>query len=246
MASESYYSHGFLIPLMSLYFVWQKKAKLKNIADNSCLSGIVIIASGLFVHVICAALRVYFISGFSFVFTLWGVILFFKGRETARELAFPVIFLVAMIPLPLVLIGNLTVKLKLFVAQGSTFLLNLMGFLAVKDGNIIKMKDSYLVVGAPCSGLRSLVSLLTLGIVFAYIVKMSRVKKAILFLSSIPVALISNVIRIALLAIVNEIYGEKVALGFFHDFSGFLMFGIAIAGLYGVNILLTQGKKLNA
>ncbi len=148
-----------------------------------------------------------------------------------------------MIPLPLVIIGNLTVKLKLFAAQAATFVLNHIGFPCYRDGSIIAMPNSFTVVEAPCSGLRSLISLLTLGLLFSYIVKVSFVKKAIIFISSAPIAIVSNIIRIVLLAAVNDLYGEKVAMGFFHDFTGFLVFAIAFAGLYTVSSLLEPKKN---
>ena len=117
LAPETYYSHGFLVPLISLYMIWTKKDSLSRIEFSASMSGLFIAAAGLVAHIVSAALRIYFISGFSFVFVLFGLILFFVGKKTARELLFPVGFLFTMIPLPLVLIGNLTVKLKLLVAQ---------------------------------------------------------------------------------------------------------------------------------
>ena len=239
-ASESYYSHGFLIPLISLFFIWQYRDKLKKIEILNSKIGILLIISGLFIHIISASLRVYFVSGFSFVLVLYGLILYFFGKNIMKTIIFPVLFLITMIPLPLVLVGNLTVKFKLFVAQISTFLLSFIGFEAIRDGSIIRIKESVLLVGAPCSGLRSLVSLLTLGLLFAYIIKTSFIKKTILFLSSIPIAFISNICRVMLLTIVNYIYGGKFALGFFHDFSGYLLYVFAIAGLYGVKNLVVR------
>ena len=145
-----------------------------------------------------------------------------------------------MIPLPLVLIGNLTVKLKLFVAEISTFILNGIGFPSIRDGSFIRMPNSFIEVAAPCSGLRSLISLLTLGLLFSYAMKVSYVRKSVLFLSSIPIALASNVIRITLLAIINDLYGEAAATGFFHDFSGFIMFGVAFVGLFSISHVLEK------
>lgn len=235
MSKESYYGHGFLIPLVSLFFIWQKKDTLKKIKISGSMLGLVFVVMGLLVHIVCASLKVYFVSGFSFVFVLYGLVLFFFGKEMARSLTFPIFFLLAMIPLPLVLIGNITVKMKLFAAQIATFILNHIGFPCIRDGSIIHMPKSFIAVEAPCSGLRSLISLLTLGLLFAYTSKASHVKKGILFLSSVPIAVASNVMRIIMLATVNDLYGEKAAMGFFHDFTGFFVFAIAFAGLFGVS-----------
>ena len=241
-AKESYYGHGFLIPIVSLAIIWQKRALLKKLKPSSEMYGLWIVMAGLLVHIVCASLKVYFISGFSLVFVIYGLILFFFGKKMAHSLIFPVFFLATMVPLPLVVVGNLTVKLKLFAAQAATLILNHTGFPCVRDGSIIRMPNSFISVEAPCSGLRSLISLLTLGLLFSYVIKVSFARKTILFLSSAPIAIASNAIRITLLAAVNDLYGEKIATGFFHDFTGFLVFAFAFSGLYGVSRLLEIKK----
>ncbi|MFA5145940.1 MAG: exosortase/archaeosortase family protein [Candidatus Omnitrophota bacterium] len=243
MGEESYYGHGILIPIVSLFIAWQRKDILKKVTVSSDMKGLWIVAAGLLVHIISASLKVSFVSGFSFVFVLYGLILFFLGREMTRNLIFPVFFLLAMVPLPLVIIGNLTVKLKLFAAGCATFILNRIGFPSVLDGSIIRMPNSFVAIEAPCSGLRSLISLLTLGLLFAYSLKVSYTKKTILFLSSIPIAIASNVSRIILLATVNDLYGKNVAMGFFHDFTGFFVFAFAFVGLLAVSKALEGGKQ---
>ena len=193
-----------------------------------------LITAGLLTHIICAVLKVYFISGFSLILVIYGLVLYFFGREVARTLNFPILFLLTMVPLPLVVVSNLTVKLKLFAAECATFILNHIGFPSVRDGSVIRMPNSFIAVEAPCSGLRSLISLLTLGLLFAYMLKASFFKKAILLLSAVPFAVATNMLRIIMLATVNDLYGEKAAMGFFHDFSGFFVFALAFIGLLWV------------
>jgi len=229
---ESYYGHGMLIPLVSGYVLWQRKDALKEAKISSEFFGLIIVAGCLITHLLCALLKIYFVSGFSFVLAIFGLVLFFLGKDMAKKVIFPVFFLFAMIPLPLVLISNLTVKLKLIAAQIATLILNNIGFPAVRDGSIIAMPNSYIAVEAPCSGLRSLISLLTLGVVFAFAAKVSYLKKGVLLAASVPIAMATNVLRIIMLATVNDLYGEKIAMGFFHDFSGFFVFAFAFAGLY--------------
>ena len=242
MAHESYYSHGFLIPLVSLFIIWQRKAEIMKAVIKGEGLGLWIAAVGIVTHMISIVLRVYFVSGFSLVFVLYGLVLFCFGRQVTRQLIFPIFFLLAMIPLPLVIIGNLTVQMKLLAGQVAAFLLNRIGFPSMLDGSILRMPQSFTVIGAPCSGLRSLISLITLGLLFAYALKISLIKKAVLLLSSVPIAIGTNVIRIMLLAIVNDLYGEKVAMGFFHDFSGFLVFAMAFMALLWVSELL-KGRQ---
>ncbi len=241
-AKESYYSHGFLIPAISLFVIWQRRSILSKIKIANNIAGIWIVAACLFIHIISAALRIYFLSGFSLVFAIYGLALFFFGREMSRKLIFPIFFLLVMIPLPLVIIGNLTVKLKLLATQLSVFVLNHIGFRCIQDGSVIRMPSSFIEVAAPCSGLRSIISLVTLGLLFAYAVKTSFLKKSVLFLSSIPIAIATNVMRITLVAAVNDLYGGKVAMGAFHDFTGFLVFAVAFIGLFGVSQALGVRK----
>ena len=237
-APESYYSHGFFIPLISLFIIWQKRKLLAKAGLSSDMRGLLIVITGLLVHVACVMLNIFFVSAFTFVFVLYGLILFIFGKELTRHLMFPIFFLAAMVPLPLVMISNITVKLKLMAAECATFALNRVGFPSILDGSVINMKDSFTIVGAPCSGLRSLIALITLGLLFAYALKVSFLKKAVLLLSAVPVAIAANIMRITLVAAVNDLYGEKVAMGFFHDFSGFLVFAVAFVSLLGVSRLL--------
>ena len=241
---ESYYSHGFFIPLVSLFIIWQRRDLLAKISMSTDMRGLFIVISGLLVHTACIMLNVFFMSGFTFIFVLYGLVLFIFGKEFTRNLIFPVFFLAAMVPLPLVLISNMTVQLKLIAAECATFVLNSIGFRCILDGSTIRMPNSFSIVGAPCSGLRSLIALITLGVLFAYALKVSYLKKAVLLLSTIPIALATNVMRITLIAAVNDLYGEKVAMGFFHDFSGFLVFAVAFVSLYGVSRLLEGAKEV--
>lgn len=240
---ESYYSHGFLVPLITLFIIWQKRNIIKEIKIAGSASGLWVIIVCLLIHIVCAALRVYFLSGFTLILLIYGMILFFFGKEMVRNLIFPIFFLLTMIPLPLVVIGNLTVKLKLLATKLSVFTLNHIGFRCIQDGSFIRMPASFLEVAAPCSGLRSIISLLTLGLLFAYFSKTSLLKKSILFLSSIPIAIATNVMRIMLVAIVNDLYGSKVAMGLFHDMTGYLVFVVAFGLLYGVSQLLVESKE---
>ncbi|MBF0217290.1 MAG: exosortase/archaeosortase family protein [Candidatus Omnitrophica bacterium] len=241
MEPESYYSHGFLVPVISLFIAWTRRGSLKDAKMDTGINGLVIAGVFLLINIASASLRIYFISGFTLVFVLYGLVLHFFGRVVVKNMLFPIFFLLAMVPLPLVLIGNLTVALKLFVADSSVFVLNLIGFPSVRDGSMIRMPGSFILVAAPCSGLRSLIALLTLGVVFAYAAKISLFRKSLLCLSAIPIALASNLARITVLAIVNDLYGQKVAMGFFHDFSGLMVFVLAFVGLFSVNNLLEDG-----
>ena len=193
---------------------------------------------GIVVHLISALWRIYFTSGFSLIFVLAGMALLFFGRAFLRQILFPLLFLLFMIPLPLVVIANISFKLKIFAAAIATFMINKLGIPAIREGSIIKTMHSYLVVEDPCSGIRSLIALIALGALMTYLSNLSWVKKIILFSSAIPIAVGTNIIRIVALTMVSEIYGTKYAMGFFHDAMGILVFVLAFMGLSLVQKLL--------
>jgi exosortase len=212
--------------------------KLKAIKPHPSSLGWIFFLGGIVVHVISALLRVYFTSGFSLLITIPGLVLIFLGKQWLKKLSFAISFIFFMIPLPMLTIANLSFRLKILAAKISTILVNSMGIAAIREGSIIRTMHSNLVVEDPCSGIRSLIALIALGSLMAYFSNLSKPKKAILFLSSVPIAVCTNVIRIVILGLVSEIYGAKAATGLFHDTMGLVVFILAFFGLSMVAKLL--------
>jgi len=230
-SAETYYSHGFLVPLISGFIIWQKRKELNKLKIKPLNSGWLFFGVGISIHAISALWQVAFSSGFSLILVLMGLVLLCLGEEFLKQLLFPILFLTFMIPLPLVAIANLSFRLKIFASQVSTIIVNKLGVVAVREGSVIKTAHSYLVVEDPCSGIRSLIALIALGVLMAYFSNISRAKKIILFLSSIPIAILSNIIRIVSVTLTSEMYGSKFATGAFHDVMGILVFVFAFIGL---------------
>ncbi len=241
-AADSYYSHGFLVPLICAYLIWRKRKKLKSLPISSSRAGLFVLVGGLLMHVISSILKINFGSYLSIIIVLEGLVLYLLAKEINPQLLFPLTFLIFMIPLPSVIIINISFKMKMFAAQLASSLINQVGISAVRDGSTIYLPNGQLVVGNPCSGLRSLISLLALGValgaLFTQFVKGSAAQKNTLFISAIPIALLSNMLRIIMLLWVTYVYGERVAMGFFHDFSGILVFVFAFLGLIFVSRIL--------
>lgn len=237
-AKDSYYSHGILIPFVSGYLIWQKRKELASIEPKRSPWALPLIILGMLVHIFSSVFRVYFTSGFSMLIVIPGLILYFYGSKILKKIWFPVAFLIFMVPAPLVVIANISFKMKIFAAKIATVLLNNMGLIAVREGSLIKMPHAYVVVDDVCSGLRSLISLTALGSIFAYWMNANILKRIILFLSTIPIAIVTNVFRIIFLSSIAEIWGPEYAVGFTHDFSGFLVFAMAFILLFAVGRLL--------
>jgi len=237
-ARSSYYSHGILVPFFTLFLIWQNREELKDLKRSESVWGLRLVCLGMLIHLISSILRVYFTSGYSMMIVLIGLILHFYGSSIFKKVSFPVAFLFFMIPLPQVVIVNMSFQLKMFAAHFATILLNKMRIPAIQEGSIIKMRSAYVIVDDVCSGLRSLISLAALGSVFAYWLKGPWFKRVLLFLTTIPIAIITNVCRVILLSAISEIWGPKYASGIIHDISGFLVFASAFVLLYAVGKII--------
>lgn len=237
-ARDSYYSHGVLIPLVTVFLIWQKRDELQQVPVQSSKWGVPLVVAGLIVQVISSVLRIFFTSAFSLLIVLVGLILHFYGSRVIKVIKFPVFFLFFMMPLPLVVIVNISFQMKIFAAEIAERLLNQIGLVAVRYGSIIRMQRAYVVVDDVCSGLRSLISLAALGSIFAYWLKGPMVKRIFLFLTTVPIAIVTNVCRVVFLSTVSEVWGPEYAKGALHTVSGFLVFAMAFVMLYFVSRLI--------
>jgi exosortase len=242
-APDTYYSHGYLVPLISLALIYFKKDKLKVVAKGTSMVGLILIIISLVFYIITLILDIGFMGGISLLITILGLSLYLGGVNFTKEIWFPLFFLIFMVPLPRILVIHISFKMKLIAAKAGAFLINKLGITAFCDGSIIYLPNTALTVGSPCSGLRSLIALLGLGTLFAYLADLPKGKKYILFLASIPLALLGNILRITLLLWVAYKYGSEVATGKFHDYSGYAIFAFTLLGLIGVNKLLQWKKK---
>jgi len=231
--TDSYYSHGFLVPVVTAYLIWLKKEELAGIKRMPSLWGLVLIVFGLLLHVASTLAEVFFVSGFSIFFVVCGLSLFLYGKEITRKISFPLLFLLFMFPLPLVTINDISFQLKMFVTNIAVQTLEKFTSIPLKrEGFHIYFPNASLTVGNPCSGLRSLIAMLALGSVFAYLLRAKIWKKAILFVLAVPIALFSNYLRVIVLCFAAFIYGNKAIQGFFHDMTGYLVFVIAFVLLW--------------
>ncbi len=237
-AQESYYSHGILIPIVSLSLLYFKRDELKKIPFESSVWGMRFFILGIILYWISAILHIYFSAAFSMLIVLTGIILHFWGRLTFRHLLFPLSFLIFMIPLPLIVVATISFKLKILAANLATMMLNNIGLPALQEASLIKMHHTYVVVEDACGGLKSLISLAALGAIFAYQLKGRLLKKIALFTSAIPIAVIANAFRIVFLGAVGEIWGVQYAQGGLHSFSGYLVFALAFLLLFFIEQLL--------
>ncbi len=240
-ARDSYYAHGFLIPLIVLYWIWKKKSELASTERRVEWGALPVVLTAVLIQAVSAIFRVYFASCFSFVTLVLAGVLFLLGRKVFQAIWYPLAFLYLMIPLPLLVISEVTLKMKFFVTEIAAFLLPYVGVKAVREGSYIYTPHTAVLVGDPCSGLRSFLAFLCLGLIFVYGAKMPPWKKAVLVTAGIPLAILSNVVRVFSLSFLSEIYGtDTIIETWFHDFSGYAVFLAAFAAF------LWLRKKLEA
>ena len=237
------FSHGFFIPFISLYFVWERADKLSNEAVSPNSLGLFIILMGLMLLFVGNLACESFTMRFSFLIVLTGIVLFLLGWVHFKILLFPIAFLIFMIPIPSILMGKITFPMQLFASKVATVSLSMLEIPVLREGNIIKLADTTLAVAEACSGIRSLISLLALGTVFAYFTKKSFWQRTILILSCIPIAIFVNALRVTATGILANSYSASVAQGFFHGFSGYLLFLVAFGLLVGEGFLLSKFQR---
>lgn len=233
--TDTYYSHGLLVPFISALLVWLKRGQLAKLKLRPSNTGWLLLIPSIAVYLISAMLRINFSGAFTLVPTLAGLVLLLMGKDYLKQLLFPILFILFMIPLPSAAIVNISFGLKIFAAKLATFVVNQIGISAIRDGSVIKTLHAQLMVEDPCSGIRSLIALIALGTLMAHLSHTTRFKKTILFLSAIPIAIGANVVRIVALTLASEIYGTKFAMGWFHETMGIVVFIIAFLGLTLLN-----------
>jgi len=223
------YSHGFLVAPLAVYFAWERLPRLKKAPIDPSWWGVLPLALGA-LSLMVGRLGVELMSmRVAFVLTLIGIVLMTLGRSMFRILAFPLLFLFLMVPLPQSLVNVVAFPLQLVAADFAVNSLFHLGVPALREGNIIHLAHTKLFVAEACSGLRSLMALGTLGIVFAYFFRKNIVERAVLVASTIPIAILVNAFRVALTGFLTYRYGEEAANGAVHQLEGFFTFGLAMA-----------------
>lgn len=228
------YSHGFLIVPLALYFAWESRDQLRTAVIRPSVMGLLGLAGavGLLVAGILGAEL--FLSRVSLVASLAAIIVFVRGWTTLRILMFPVGFLLLMVPIPAIVFNQIAFPLQLFASRVGELTLSTLRVPVLREGNVIVLATTTLEVAEACSGIRSLISLLTLGIVLGHFADQRTWARVVIALATIPVAIVANGLRIAGTGIAAAYIGPQAAEGFFHTFSGWLVFVFAFAMLFAI------------
>ena len=222
--NDGNYSHGFLIVPIALYFVWERREKLKTAPVNPSWLGLVSIVGGLVILLAGLWGSELFLSRVALIPVLAGFVLFVFGWAHLKILAFPIAFLFLMIPIPAIIFNQIAFPLQLQASRFGEWAIATAGIPVLREGNVLVLAHTTLEVAEACSGIRSLVSLITLGIVYGYFMDTRTWVRMLIVAAAIPVAIIANGARVAGTGMAAHWIGPEAAEGFFHEFSGWIVF----------------------
>ncbi len=242
--TDADYSHGFIVPLLSAFLIWQRRDKLRVIPRRPSPWGMVIVLGSLgllFLGSLGAELS---LTRLSLLGTICGLIVYFAGSAILRAMAFPMAFLLFAIPIPVVVYNEVVFPLQFIASRFATKVLEMLNlFPIMREGNVLVMPHLRLEVVEACSGIRSLMSLLALAAGYGYLVERSIPVRCFLILAMVPLAIISNGTRVMITALMAHYLGGQAAEGFMHEFSGWVIFVVATILFLLLHSLITLIRK---
>lgn len=241
-ASVEYYSHGYLVPAVALLLAWRERETLLAIPPVRSPSGVVALVAALGVYGFGVAAGLAGVQGVGIVAAAAAAVLWLRGPAWLRVLAFPIAYLLFMIPLPDDWIQPLILGLRLFVTEAAVALLHAGGLAVLREGNVIALPNGEaLFVADACSGVTSLVTLTPLAVLVAQLTERSRWRRVVIVLSVVPIALLFNLVRVVGTVVAAQHVGaERATAGGMHDAAGLLTYAVGCLALLGVGSLLRR------
>jgi exosortase len=225
------YTHGFFVPVFSLFLLWERRAKLAALRVKPAWSGLVILLFALMTLILGTVKSGFLLYRVSVLLFVAGMVVFLAGWKHLAAISFPLAFLVLMVPSS-TLVEQITFPLQIIASKTASFLLMLAGVPAIREGNIILLPSARLEVAEACSGVRSLFSLLTLTIVYGYLAETKIGVRVLLTLMAVPISVFANALRIAFTGLMVEGWGVERAEGTIHALSGWLVFVASLALIF--------------
>jgi exosortase len=230
--------YGFLIPFFAIFLLWDRRQELLDTPIVPSWAGASLVVLGLMQLVLGVFGADLFIQRTSFIVLLAGLVWTLLGKAMLGKMKFVLLVLLLAIPLPTIVLNQITFPLQIFASTCATELLQRVGVPVLRDGNIINLPAMPLEVAEACSGIRSLMSLITVAVIYGYFLERKTWKRWALALSAVPIAVIANVARIFGTGLCVQYWDPEKALGFFHEFSGWLMFVVSLGCLYLVHLAM--------
>jgi exosortase D (VPLPA-CTERM-specific) len=234
------FSHGIFVPAFSLFVLWQNRNRLASLAPAPSWVGMLAIVCALLLLMMGVLGAELFLSRFSLLILLAGLILLFRGWPLFRAMFFPWAFLILMIPIPQIVFQQVTFPLQLLASRLSAGLLPVAGVPVLREGNVIVLPAMSLEVAEACSGIRSLLSLVTLAIIYGYLMENRKWVRVVLACSALPIAVVANSFRIFGTGLLVQYWDPEKAKGFFHEFSGWLIFVVSLVMMFTLHRVISS------
>ena len=239
-STDDNYSHGFFIVPLSVYFAWERRQAIATAPLRPSLAGAAVVAGSLLLLVGGLLGAELFLARVSIIGTIAGAILFLFGWPMLRILSFPLAFMLLMVPLPAIIFNKIAFPLQLMASHVGEATVSAMDIPILREGNVLILANAQLEVAEACSGIRSLISLLALGIVFGYFVDQRVWVRTVIALSAVPVAILANGLRVASAGVAAHNYGSAGVEGLFHEFSGWVVFVVAFLMMIAIQRILQR------
>ena len=229
------FSHGIFVPAFALFVLWKNRNDLNTIKPGPSWTGVPLIVSALIILVLGVLGAELFLSRVSLLLLLAGLIVLFQGWPVFRAVLFPWAILILMIPIPTIILQRFTFPLQMLASKLASALLPLAGVPVLREGNVIVLPSMPLEVAEACSGIRSLLSLVTLALIYGYLMENRKWVRVLLVLSALPIAVAANSFRIVGTGLLVQYWDPEKAEGFFHSFSGWLIFVVSLMMLFALH-----------
>jgi len=244
------YTHAYFILPVSLFLAWRKRKELMAIIAKAKPAGTgflfpAFLLAGILLFILGWRNEYLSLTAGSMIPVLIGLIGFLYGPKAVRTLAFPIAYLALMIPPPLGILDAITLPMRYGISAVAGGILKSFHYPVMRQGLLLYIGNQEIFMGAPCSGFRSLITMLSLGLAYIHILKETRKNKFIILLSVVPMALFGNLLRVLSLCLVTYYFGQETGQGFFHDFSGIIVFVIMILGLLGIEAYLKMKRAIH-
>jgi exosortase len=235
--------HGFFVPLAAGYLVWQQREELAALPVKTNWWGLAIVLLGMAQSIVATLGVELFLSRSALIVTITGAVLLLGGTEMLKKLAFPLFLLCFMVPIPAVIFNSLTLPLQNLASRLAEFSLELLGIPVMREGNILELPSGKLSVVEACSGIRSLLSLTFLSLVYGRFFEKKRSIRAILFIATVPITILANGGRVTLTGILSQTKPD-LATGFFHESTGWVIVMMALGILLVFHRAVIRGAEL--
>jgi exosortase len=239
-ARDPNFEHGIFVPFFALFVLWQERQRLQAIPSAPSWSGLPLVVLGLFMLVLGVLGAELFFSRVSLLIILAGLIILFQGWTFFRAVLFPWAILILMIPIPALLLQQVTFPLQLLAAKLATALLELVGVPVLREGNVIGLAAMRLEVAEACSGIRSLLTLITLSVIYGYLMETRIWVRVALGVLAVPIAVAANSFRIFGTGLLVQYWDPDKAEGFYHAFGGWVIFVVALVMLFAVHRVISR------